>query len=63
MFISTAFAESVSSLIKNDSSLSSYFLSQFENLTPWKIVIGLVMGCLVGLIVAFVYNRCYRGVL
>ena len=63
MFISTAIADGASSLIKNDSSLSSYFLSQFENLTPWKIVIGLVMGCLVGLIIAFVYKRCYRGVL
>ena len=63
MFISTAFASGASSLVKNDSSLSSYFLSQFENLTPWKIVIGLVMGCLVGLIIAFVYKRCYRGVL
>ena len=63
MFISTAYASGVSSLVKNDSSLSSYFLSQFENLTPWKIVIGLVMGCLVGLIIAFVYKRCYRGVL
>ena len=63
MFISTAYASGVSSLVKNDSSLSSYFLSQFENLTPWKIVIGLVMGALVGLIIAFVYKRCYRGVL
>jgi len=63
MFISTAFASGASSIIKNDSSLSSYFLSQFENLTPWKIVIGLAMGCLVGLIIAFVYKRCYRGVL
>ena len=63
MFISTAIADGAASLIKNDSSLSSYFLSQFENLTPWKIVIGLGMGCLVGLIIAFVYKRCYRGVL
>lgn len=63
MFISTALAGGASSIIKNDSSLSSYFLSQFENLTPWKIVIGLGMGCLVGLIIAFVYKRCYRGVL
>ena len=63
MFISIAFADGAASLIKNDSSLSSYFLSQFENLTPWKIVIGLAMGCLVGLIIAFVYKRCYRGVL
>ncbi|MBQ6061243.1 MAG: DUF4956 domain-containing protein [Clostridia bacterium] len=62
MFISTAFA-SASSIIKNDASLSDYFLSQFENLTPWKIIIGLIMGCIVGLIIAFVYKRCYRGVL
>ena len=62
MFISTAYA-SASSIIKNDASLSDYFLSQFENLTPWKIIIGLVMGCIVGLVIAFVYKRCYRGVL
>ena len=63
MFISTAYADGVKSILKNDASLSDYFLSQFENLTPWKIVIGLVMGCIVGLIIAFVYKRCYRGVL
>ena len=63
MFISTAYASGVSSLLKNDSSLSDYFLSQFQNLTPWKIAIGLAMGRLVGLIIAFVYKRCYRGVL
>ena len=63
MFISTALASGASSLVKNDSSLSSYFLSQFENLTPWKIVIGLAASALVGLIIAFVYKRCYRGVL
>ena len=63
MFISTAYADGVKSILKNDASLSDYFLSQFESLTPWKIVIGLVMGCIVGLIIAFVYKRCYRGVL
>ena len=63
MFISTALASGASNLVKNESSLSSYFLSQFENLTPWKIVIGLAAGALVGLIIAFVYKRCYRGVL
>ena len=63
MFISTAYASGISSVLKNDSSLSEYFLSQFQNLTPWKIAIGLGMGCLVGLIIAFVYKRCYRGVL
>ena len=63
MFISTAYASSAKSILKNDSSLSDYFINQFTNLTPWKIIIGLVMGCIVGLIIAFVYKRCYRGVL
>ncbi len=63
MFISTAYAAGVKSILSNDASLSDYFLSQFETLTPWKIIIGLVLGCIVGLIIAFVYKRCYRGVL
>ena len=63
MFISTAYADGVKSILKNDASLSDYFLSQFENLTPWKIIIGLVMGLIIGLLIAFVYKRCYRGVL
>ncbi|MBP3719717.1 MAG: DUF4956 domain-containing protein [Clostridia bacterium] len=55
--------ESIRSVLRNDSSLSEYFTNQFINLTPWKILIGLLMGCLVGLVIAFVYKRCYRGVL
>ena len=62
MIISTAYA-GASSIVKNDASLSDYFLNQFENLTPMKIIIGLAMGTLVGMIIAFVYKRCYRGVL
>ena len=63
MFISTAYADGVSSILKKETSLSDYFQSQFEKLTPWNIVLGLVLGCVVGLIIAFVYKRCYRGVL
>ena len=59
MFISTAYASGVSSLIKGDSSLSDYFLSQFQNLTPWKIAIGLAMGCLVGLIIGVLYSPTF----
>ena len=55
--------ESIRSVLRNDSSLSEYFTNQFINLTPWKILIGLLMGCLVGLVIAFVYKRSYRGVL
>ncbi len=63
MFISTALADGVKSILKNDSTISEFFASQFENLTPWKILIGLVVGCIGGLVIAFVYRRCYRGVL
>ena len=59
----TAANSSISSLLKHETSLSQYFTNQFASLTPWKILIGLLMGCLVGLIIAFVYKRCYRGVL
>ena len=59
----TTASTSVSSLLKHETSLSQYFTNQFTSLTPWKILIGLLMGCLVGLIIAFVYKRCYRGVL
>ena len=54
---------SINSLLKNESSLSDYFTSMFVSLTPWKILIGLVAAMVVGLIIAFVYKRCYRGVL
>ena len=65
MFISTALAESLSAknLLKSDSNLAQYFQSQFEALTPMKVVIALAMGLLVGLLIAFTYKRCYRGVL
>ncbi len=56
-------SSSLTSVLKNESSLSDYFTSQFVSLTPWKILIGLLMGAIVGLIIAFVYKRCYRGVL
>jgi uncharacterized membrane protein YhiD involved in acid resistance len=58
MFISTAYAAT-----GNKSTLSEYFQSQFDNLSPLMIVVGLILGCAIGLIIAFVYKRCYRGVL
>ena len=65
MFLSTAMADSISvkSLVKADSSLSQYFSEQFAALTPAKVVIALLMGLLVGCIIAFTYKKCYRGVL
>ena len=54
---------SVGNLVKADSGLSQYFAEQFANLTPMKMVIALLMGFVVGVIIAFVYRKCYRGVL
>lgn len=53
----------VQDLVKNNASLSAYFAEQFAALTPMKVIMALAMGCLVGLLVAFVYRKCYRGVL
>ena len=53
----------VGNLVKADSGLSQYFAEQFANLTPMKMVIALLMGFAVGTIIAFVYKKCYRGVL
>lgn len=50
-------------LLTSDSSLSAYFAEQFASLTPMKVIIALIMGFVVGAIIAFVYRKCYRGVL
>ena len=63
--MSIAYADSISvtDLVQNNASLSTYFAEQFASLTPMKVVIALALGALVGLIIAFVYKKCYRGVL
>ena len=64
--ISVALADTlnVKDLVSSSgSSLSDYFAAQFEALTPFKVIIALVMGLVVGLLVAFTYRKCYRGVL
>jgi len=53
----------IGSVLKNDTSLSDYFATQFAALTPLAIIIGLIAAVITGLIIAFVYKRCYRGVL
>ncbi len=60
-----AFADTVNAqtILQNSSALSEYFQQQFEALTPAKVVIALLMGLAVGLVVAFTYKKCYRGVL
>lgn len=36
---------------------------QFANISPFEVVIALLSGFAVGLIIAFVYKTCFRGVL
>ena len=54
-------ALSVTDIIKG--SVVDTFSEQFQALTPLSVVIALAMGFLVGLVIALVYRRCYRGVL
>ena len=49
--------------VNTNNTLSAFFAEQFANLTPWSVGLGLIFGVVVGLIFAFVYKRCYRGVL
>ena len=50
-------------LLSSDVNLSQYFSQQFAALTPLKVGIALLMGLVVGCVVAFTYKKCYRGVL
>ena len=54
---------SVGNLVSNEAALNTYFAEQFASLTPMKVLIALIMGFVVGVVIAFVYKKCYRGVL
>ena len=49
--------------IINDATVTEWFSQQLSNLTPTKMVLALAMGFLVGLIIALVYRKAFRGVL
>ena len=49
--------------IINDASINEWFSQQMASLTPMKMVLALAMGFVVGLIIALVYRKAFRGVL
>ncbi len=67
MFITVARAEdtvgSIRSALQNNSGIAAFFEEQFRALTPGKVLLALLLGLAVGLLVAFTYKVCYRGVL
>lgn len=54
---------STSNILNSSNSLSSTLAAQFTAIAPMEVVVALLSGFLVGLIIAFVYKRCFRGVL
>ncbi|MDR3050816.1 MAG: DUF4956 domain-containing protein [Oscillospiraceae bacterium] len=50
-------------IINSDAGVLNWFSQQFALLTPLKMVIALGMGLLVGLVIALVYRKAFRGVL
>ena len=55
--------ETVSTTTVTKSTLATVLADQFKDIAPWEVVIALAAGFLVGLIIAFVYKKCFRGVL
>ena len=45
------------------STISAWFEQQLANLSPAGVALAMGFAFIVGLIIAFVYKRCYRGVL
>ena len=52
---------SASDIVK--SSVLDLFAGQLAELTPVKVIVALALGFLVGVVIALVYRRAYRGVL
>ena len=47
----------------NDANVNEWFTQQMASLTPMKMVLALLMGFIVGMIIALVYRKAFRGVL
>ncbi len=52
-----------STVVKSPDRLSSALAQQFASISPLEVVIALLTGFGVGLLIAFVYKKCFRGVL
>lgn len=50
-------------IVQKTDSWGAALADQFSKITPFDIVLALLAGFLVGIVVAFVYKKCYRGVL
>ncbi len=62
--ISVAFAdEGVKAALRTDSVLANYIIESAQRMDVLSIVLALGMGLVVGLLIAFTYKICYRGVL
>ncbi len=61
---STALADNtLKAAVKETSGIAAFFEQQFRDLTAGSVLAGLGLGLLVGLLIAFTYKICYRGVL
>ena len=49
--------------IINDASMNEWFAQQMANLSPMKMVLALALGFIVGMVIALVYRKTFRGVL
>ena len=47
----------------NNASVNEWFAQQMASLTPTKMILALLMGFIVGMIIALVYRKAFRGVL
>ena len=61
--ISVAYADGVKTALQTDSVLANFFIESAQKLDVLSILLALGMGLVVGVLIAFTYKICYRGVL
>lgn len=50
-------------IVSSTNKWASSLAEQFASISPLEVVLALLSGFVVGLVIAFVYKRCFRGVL